>query len=446
MKKFLLLISITFISCSTTENVPTETVNKTEEIQTPIEDSVTESTTSTLIENLKANLNLTEYEDFEGSKIELISLSKNKITDIENIKERNLTLVGIQSENFIYRLDYEKFELVKFLKFTDSIDTSLSPEAGMVKILVLENKFLLIAYTNSSLEILVKQYDLDSLGEEGNIIYKETMIQNVHPCLDMVYDKSTNQIYFCRGDSSMQLNENSQQIHLPDGKIHRFLFSKDDGFVSNGLIDNQLSYLNVFPNTSPVGIESIFAIGVRNPYELHLSDDNLLYIPDVGGQNIEELNIINLETEIGSLINYGWPFYNGTDKTDNEKILKDFIISEDSINDFLNNHFVHSLPFLQYDHTTLTERGRRCAIIGGSTYFGDKSNAWKNKYFFGDYCTGEVFALFGEYPSFKILRLIQLDENITYIGNDIKGEILIGTENNGNDEEEKGKIYRLTLP
>ena len=84
-------------------------------------------------------------------------------------------------------------------------------------------------------------------------------------------------------------------------------------------------------------------------------------------------------------------------------------------------------PYLQYRHED-TPTGYRCAIIGGTTYKGQKSNAWKDKYLFAEYCTGEIMTLFGDYPNFRVLKkLIQLSERITAIKNNLDGEILIAT-------------------
>ena len=53
--------------------------------------------------------------------------------------------------------------------------------------------------------------------------------------------------------------------------------------------------------------------------------------------------------------------------------------------------------------------------------------------------------LFGEYPNFRVLNLIQLSY-ITAIKNDLDGEILIATAIDPGSKDGPGKIYALKLP
>lgn len=407
-------------------------------------------TTSTITENTNLNikyLDATNASSIEGAAVEFLTFTTSKVTDITNNYERNLTVVALQKDNYIYKLDYENLRLERLLKFTDNPDLTDAPEAGVVKVLIIENQFLLVAYNNNNFESIIKQFDLNDIAESGTVIYSSKNIQNVHPCLDMVYDSETSILYFCKGDSTMQHDEITQQLHLPDGKIHRFKFSKETGLEPIKVDINIYDYLEAYPNSYPNYLPSIFAIGLRNPWELHLSENSLLYIPDVGDGKFEELNIIDLKQQTyDNFINFGWPIYNGTEINDLKRLQNDFLLSDEKLEEFMQNKIVHTSPILQYEHYTDSPRGQKCAIIGGATYKNVDSNFWNNKYFFGDYCSSELFTIYGKFPNFNVYFLTQLEDFITYIGNDLNGKILIATEHFDEEGINKGKIYKLILP
>ena len=165
------------------------------------------------------------------------------------------------------------------------------------------------------MELIIKQFNLleNNIEESAKLLYREKIFDSVHHCLDMEYDSKNNILYFCSGDSTMQIDLIAQQAHLYDGKIHRFAFSSVNGLTPIPTESNQNDFVKVFPNTYPEKLESIYAIGLRNPYQIHLSQDGVLYIPDVGEGNIEELNVIKVE-EVNGITNFGWPFFEGSEQ------------------------------------------------------------------------------------------------------------------------------------
>lgn len=116
------------------------------------------------------------------------------------------------------------------------------------------------------------------------------------------------------------------------------------------------------------GRSEIFAFGLRNPWRFSFDrQTGDLWAGDVGQYRWEEIDII---TRGG---NYGWRVMEGThcfsppDGCEVEGL---------------------TLPVAEYFH----ESGR-CSVIGGYVYRGHAMPDYRGIYFYGDYCSGEVFDL-----------------------------------------------------
>ena len=60
---------------------------------------------------------------------------------------------------------------------------------------------------------------------------------------------------------------------------------------------------------SAEGRPEVWAFGLRNPWRISIdSETRLLYVPDVGQEDFEELNIVSLS---GGGANFGWPVAEG---------------------------------------------------------------------------------------------------------------------------------------
>jgi hypothetical protein len=85
------------------------------------------------------------------------------------------------------------------------------------------------------------------------------------------------------------------------------------------------------------------------------------------------------------------------------------------------------LPIYEYEH----ENGR-CSITGGYLYRGAQFPALTGNYFFGDYCTGEIWALTpGDNGAWSAQLLMDTDFNIASFGEDVNGELYVVTLGGG---------------
>ncbi len=116
-------------------------------------------------------------------------------------------------------------------------------------------------------------------------------------------------------------------------------------------------------------LEEYYAIGLRNPYSAHYDEVNEeIWVADVGGQTREEINLI---VKGG---NYQWPYFEGSVRNEPK--------------DFPPVIFGEEQPPI-YDYG----RSVGGASMGGLVYHGDQYPDLNGQYIFGDWETGNVWAL-----------------------------------------------------
>jgi glucose/arabinose dehydrogenase len=154
------------------------------------------------------------------------------------------------------------------------------------------------------------------------------------------------------------------------------------------------------------GRPEIYALGLRNPWRFSFDRRRgKLYVGDVGQREREEIDIVRIGR------NYGWRVLEGS---------RCFEPPEDCDRSGLK------LPRTEYGHG-----GGRCSVTGGYRYRGRAVPALKGLYVFGDYCSGEIFALRRRERS----RLLDTDLAISSFGEDAAGELYV--------VDRGGAIYRI---
>ena len=170
------------------------------------------------------------------------------------------------------------------------------------------------------------------------------------------------------------------------------------------------------PADNPFGDE-VWAYGLRNPWRFtfdSLTGD--LWIGDVGQGDYEEVDFVPAGTPGG--INFGWSLTEGMHPFGGNRPPE--------------NHWP---PVFEYDHAD-TVSG--CSVTGGYVYRGSMPE-WYGIYFYGDYCTGNIWAALhlvnGAEELFNAERLFELSVTISSFGVDEAGELYIVNHN--------GSILRL---
>ncbi|MEZ5965993.1 MAG: PQQ-dependent sugar dehydrogenase [Planctomycetota bacterium] len=154
--------------------------------------------------------------------------------------------------------------------------------------------------------------------------------------------------------------------------------------------------------------EEIWAYGLRNPWRFSFDRANgTLWAGDVGQDTWEEVDII---TRGG---NYDWPVYEGNQSYRNPT------------NRAQNARPVHVLP-----------RNEASSLIGGYVYRGTAMTSVRGAYIYGDYQTGNVWALRENNGQMTSNQLVGYLANLSSFGEDQNGELFALSVNSG-------QIFRL---
>ena len=153
------------------------------------------------------------------------------------------------------------------------------------------------------------------------------------------------------------------------------------------------------------GAPEVFFTGLRNPWR-NAFDGESLYIADVGQNRFEEINITDLNSGLTPGLNFGWNRAEaltcfGADICDQTGLTP---------------------PVLVYDH----DRG--CSVTGGYVYRGAAMPALEGRYFYADYCSGEVMSFRadgGTVTDEVSSTALQPLTGITSFGQDAAGELYL---------------------
>jgi glucose/arabinose dehydrogenase len=147
------------------------------------------------------------------------------------------------------------------------------------------------------------------------------------------------------------------------------------------------------PSSNPfvgrTGLDEIWQYGLRNPWRFSFDRANgNLWIGDVGQARYEEVDrAIKTVNGPGRGINWGWRVMEGSHCYSPSTGC---------------NTSGKTLPLLDYDHSS-----GRCAVTGGYVYRGSAIPALVGAYLFGDFCSGEIWAVDAgaARPAAKTLKL-----------------------------------------
>lgn len=172
------------------------------------------------------------------------------------------------------------------------------------------------------------------------------------------------------------------------------------------------------PNASGPCSE-IWDYGLRNPYRFNFDVcTGDLYIGDVGAGLWEEIDIAAAGD---GTKNWGWRLMEGAH-------------CYNPINN-CDPQLISTMPAAEYDHSD-----GKCSISGGYVYRGSNIPWLRGAYFFGDYCSGDVWVLRwtngqASSPVNMTTDLQTSGRNISSFGQDARGEIYL--------IDYSGTVYRI---
>lgn len=211
-------------------------------------------------------------------------------------------------------------------------------------------------------------------------------------------------------------NHNGGNIHFgPDGYLWISMGDGGSGGDPNNYGQNKNVLLGKMlridvsgdtytsPSNNPFvgedGADEIWAYGLRNAWKFSFdSETGDLWIADVGQNVTEEINKQSSET---SGLNYGWRCYEG--------------------NNAYNTSGCDTPETMIFPIATYNHSGGRCSITGGYVYRGTAYANLVGKYFFADYCSGEIGWVDGDTLEF----LTDTNDFITGFGQDMSGQLYV---------------------
>jgi glucose/arabinose dehydrogenase len=197
------------------------------------------------------------------------------------------------------------------------------------------------------------------------------------------------------------------------GKILRIDVNRRTGSLQYGIPSGN-------PYVGRTGLDQIWAYGLRNPWRFSFDRaTGDLWIADVGQGAWEEVNraLASGGRNAGRNVNYGWRVMEGghcfRPRTGCSRTGK-------------------TLPLTEYSHD-----GGRCSVTGGHVYRGTAFRDLVGAYFFGDYCTGEIwFVDRGASRGVSPTRARDTGASISSFGEDEAGELYL--------VDHGGTVYRIT--
>ncbi|HEX5112148.1 MAG TPA: PQQ-dependent sugar dehydrogenase [Saprospiraceae bacterium] len=248
------------------------------------------------------------------------------------------------------------------------------------------------------------------------------------------------EIMFLEDDDPFENHNSGQMKFGPDSMLY---FTLGDGGDAGDPMNNAQNMgtimgklLRIDPNPNgtysipfdnpfaeePNSRGEIWASGLRNPWRF--SFDRLtgeLWIPDVGQDNWEEVNIQPAESLGGE--NYGWSCNEGS-----------YFFKSDCD----DNGIEFTDPIAEYAHSTDTSLLCAGSITGGYVYRGSIYPNMFGKYIYNDFCTGVMRTTYWNGSSYVTAELGQyIPFAYSTFGEDINGELLLA-------DKISGVIYKVT--
>lgn len=287
-------------------------------------------------------------------------------TDITGAADGSNRLFVLQKRGRIRIIMNDQLQPTPFLDITDRIGDD-SSEQGLLGLAFhpnfTQNGYLYVNYTDRNGDTRISRFT--ARGESADPGSEKLILAVKQPYANhnggAVKFGPDGYLYIALGDGGSQGDpfDNAQSGNSLLGKILRIDVDNGDPYA--------IPPDNPFVNTSGAYPE-IWAFGLRNPWRISfdpLTGD--IWMGDVGQSAREEINRVPSGAPGG--INFGWNKMEGTLPFEG------------------NNRPEFTAPVAEYT------RSFGCSVTGGYVYTGQSMPEWQGIYFYGDYCSGNIWGL-----------------------------------------------------
>ena len=308
-----------------------------------------------------------------------------------------------------------------------------------------DDNYLFVSYNNKKNQIIISRFKYDDkikiapLSSEVKLLVIDRLPpvsddKPQHNCGTIDFNPKDNYLYACIGDT--RVPESSQNINVLNGKILRINPFVEDTSEKNYITVKENPFIQL------KGKPEILFAGFRNPWNFSFDPETGdIYIPDVGSEYIEELNVVKYG-DFNNFLNFGAGCIEGSYRV-YDKHYEDALNTEKICLKNINNPLIKMVePKLQYFHDSLiwTNKNYGNSIIGGVVYK-NKDSIWHNHYFFGDLVSNNIWYLdtnkTKNYIGINLLFGDDLDLGLTSI-TQIDDKLLATSY--------MGSIYEIVLP
>lgn len=275
-----------------------------------------------------------------------------------------------------------------------------------------QNGYLYVNYIDKNQNTIIARYHVSSQPDVADSTSEKILFTLKQPYTnhnggDLAFGPD-GYLYAALGDggSGGDPENRAQSKDSLLGKILRIDVDKGDPYT----VPATNPFINQ-PNTKP----EIWAYGLRNPWRFSFDKaTGDMYIADVGQGNLEEVNFQKAASKGGE--NYGWRCYEG-----NRSYKPDGCLDASK----------YVAPIIEYSHDE-----DRCSITGGYVYRGSDNPALVGKYFYGDFCNGQLFYASNKNGTWAQTLAAKTTYSISTFGQGSDGELYFA-------DFEAGNIYKI---
>jgi glucose/arabinose dehydrogenase len=272
------------------------------------------------------------------------------------------------------------------------------------------NGLLFVYYTGTNGDTVISRFQANADRTTADPTTEAVLLTQAQPAANhnggMLAFGPDGMLYAGLGDGGAAGDPwgNGQSLSTLLGKIIRLDVDGGDPYAV--LADN--------PFVGRDGVRGeIWAYGLRNPWRFafdRASGD--LYIADVGQNQWEEVNVQPATSPGGE--NYGWDIMEASTCFSSGTCDQSSLV----------------LPVAEYDHS------QGCSVTGGHVYRGTAQPSLQGAYFYGDYCSGRIWALSQDANGqWRSDLLLDTNLQISSFGETEEGEVLV--------VDYGGTVYRL---